>query len=1029
MKQKIKTSTRLLAYLMAVCMLLGSVPMSAFAVQPVADIDEQITLDVDPNVGDALYLNTEQALQLDTSDVIFQSDDKINVIIRLDGTGLLTLATQKGMSIAAYLATDEGKAACNSMKLAQDEMIEKLGDILLNVRYRYTTVFNGFSAEITYGHLAVIENIAAIDRVMISEKYLLPEDAVENDTNVYTTGIFDASTIGYTGKGTSVAVLDTGLDYHHSAFATTPAGQLSLTEKEISAVLSELSATASLAESNYTAKSLSVNDLYVSKKVPFAFDYADNDPDVYPSSEHGTHVAGIIAGFDNEITGVAVDAQLVIMKVFGNVNEGAQQDTILAALSDALLLNVDAINMSLGSSCGFARAADDTGINEVYDAIRDSGICLQVAASNSYSSAKGGKDGDTAKTEYPDTATIGSPATYDAAFSVASVSGQMTNYLMANDEHEIYFAEANLSAVVPGDFIGELICGQETVTLPYVVVPGIGNDGNYATVDVKGKIAVVKRGVTTFEEKVRAAEANGAIACVIYNNVSGVINMTVGSATDIPSCSVNQSAGTYFEEHPTGTLTLSQNNEAGPFMSEFSSWGPNSDLQLNPDITSYGGEIYSAVPGGYEELSGTSMACPNMSGMVLLVRQYLAEQYPELNTVELRTRTYQLLMSTATILYNENGMPYSPRKQGAGLGDVIKALSSSAFLTVTDSDRTKLSLGHDPDKTGVYTLTFNIENMGGSVLSWRVDPLVMTEALSDDGKTVAESAYLFEDTDIQISMEGGIVNGSVVTVAGYGKATLTVMLTLSDVAKAYLDENFENGMYVEGFVRLISLEQDIDLSIPYLAFYGDWTQAPLLDVTEFEVGEEQNDPSILEDEKLKPDIYATIPLAGFMSGSEMSYYYMGKVGYILADGYESPAVLEDYCSLTTSQKGQYTLYAINAGLLRNARTVDIEIVNADTGEEVFTTTSEFCRKSYYNGAQIGGYVDVEFDVSKAKLANNTKYTFSMVCYLDWEGEQHNLNNTFSFSFYIDDEAPVLLSGETYVKVSKDRSTGVINNYE
>ena len=186
-----------------------------------------------------------------------------------------------------------------------------------------------------------------------------------------------------------------------------------------------------------------VDDVYYNDKVPFAYDYADKDPDVFPSySSHGMHVAGIIAGnsvetmYDNDgkplldadgnelnFRGVAPQAQLAICKVFtdddkSDVLGGAEQVDILAALEDCIKLGVDVINMSLGSSAGFAQEEDEYTAG-VYARIREAGISLVVAASNDYSSGYGGPTG-TNLTSNPDAGTVGAPSTYDESFSVAN---------------------------------------------------------------------------------------------------------------------------------------------------------------------------------------------------------------------------------------------------------------------------------------------------------------------------------------------------------------------------------------------------------------------------------------------------------------------------------------------------------------------------------------------------------------------------------------------------------------------------------
>lgn len=57
---------------------------------------------------------------------------------------------------------------------------------------------------------------------------------------------------------------------------------------------------------------------------------------------------------------------------------------------------------------------------------------------------------------------------------------------------------------------------------------------------------------------------------------------------------------------------------------------------------------------------------------------------------------------------------------------------------------------------------------------------------------------------------------------------MKVQLTAS--GKKYLNDNFTNGSYVEGFTFLTAEDEDgISLSVPFLGFYGDWGALDLYD--------------------------------------------------------------------------------------------------------------------------------------------------------------------------------------------------------
>ena len=935
-------------------------------------------------------------------------------------------------SVADYAASEEGKALLSEAEREQDALIAKLEEkgLISGVIYRYGTIMNAVAVSTTYGHFKEIGGIGGVSGTILSETYNRPQSAssstdasaIINPVDVYPTGIFNSSSAKsatgeqFTGKHTAVAILDSGFDCEHTVFRNMPNGELLITEQDVSLVLDQTNA-------KKLCSSLDLMDVYYNRKIPFIFDYADKDENVNPyDSEHGTHVAGIIGGSDDVITGVAVDTQLVLMKVFPDLDEGGKTEDILAALEDAVLLKVDAINMSLGSTCGFSREADGDAVNAVYDKINESGISLITAASNSYSSAFGGEQGNTGKVTNPDTATVGSPSTYPAALSVASISGTKSKYMVGNGEQVIFFNESNKISGKPNDFFAELGIGEgQSKTFEYVTIPGVGLKANYAAFEkdeLKGKIVLVRRGDNTFEDKALQAKLAGAAACIIYNNVEGDILMSMGKSDHIPTISISKEDGTILAAKSKGTITIEYKNQAGPFMSDFSSWGPTPDLKLKPEITAHGGNIKSSVPGGgYDELSGTSMATPNLCGIVVLIRQYLKEKYPDYSYKQISVMTNQMLMSSATIIKDEEGNPYSPRKQGAGLASLFNVVNTPAYLTVDGIDRTKLELGDDPARTGVYTMKFNVRNISGDDVTYDLSLVAMTETVSkSDSDYVAEKDRILSG-NTAFSVEGGTLSGNRLTVKAGGTAIVTAVYTMSAADRASMDEQFPYGMYVEGFAKLTkTTDESIDLNIPFLAFYGDWTEAPMFDKTYYEVESEAHNAAIDDEDKLKADYYATTPYGSYY------YNYIIPLGTYLYDidttAYDAIPATESHIALSDSLGTIDGLSAVYAGLLRSAKKMEYSIVDKVTGETVWTLSVDNARKAYSNGATpIPNYEYLRLKSAELGLVNNRQYTFTMKGKLDYGdgGEAKNVRNSFSFDFQLDNEAPVLKS-VSYEKV-------------
>lgn len=1019
------------------------------------------------------------------------SNTKHTVIVSLSGKTLVEEAD--GADVAEYALSKEGQKVDASLRDAQDDFLADLSKngISYKLKYRYTAIDNAVAITIDTKYVSQIKKMSGVKSVVLSETYLAPESvdmgtyaqasdeelddalknatAVVNKTSVYDTGVYDSSyvmeTYGYKGGGSVVAIVDTGLDYTHNAFVWDDAhsevyslDNAVFTKSSVERVLQNKTMQAE-ERSLLNGKVIDVNDVYISQKVPFAYDYADSDADVYPSySNHGTHVAGIVAGYDPDgytdkngehvdepFVGVAPEAQLVICKVFTDDLDdddigGAETEDILAALEDCILLGVDVINMSLGTSCGFSTTddGDEEGeeLNRVYNAVGTAGISLVCAASNDYSASYGGNFG-TNLSSNPDSGTVGSPSLFAAALSVASISGKTSPFFMANptdsyDGTPVYYEESSDQYNKYYEFATMILGGESVKSFEYVRISGVGRDSDFLNVGdkLKGRIALIKRGSSTFKEKVELAMSYGAIGVIVYNNVSGTIRMSLGEIENpVPSCCISMDAGNAMAEYASahggiGTITVDISLKAGPFMSEFSSWGVTPDLKLKPEITAHGGEITSAVPGGYGEQSGTSMASPNMAGVVSIIRSYLKETQPTLSTNELTQRINQLIMSTANIVYDRENLPYSPRKQGAGLGSLDNAISTKVYLYTEDDTidyRPKVNLGDDIHKTGIYTVSFNVNNFGTEDYTFELNSLFMTETLSSDGLAVAEQAYMLDDIPFEFTVSGGITkDGNNVIVPAGSDGKISVKLTLSGDERNYIEDSFSNGMYVEGFIQLISSsDNQCDLVLPFMGFYGDWTEAPMLEYSAYEIAESEQDTAIDDEDKLKASIWATQPYT--MYYNEQYSMPMGSFSYIQDENAD-----QIYTSMEHNAISCYNIYygeddpnnyltayqfrGLYVGLLRGARKVSYNMKNVDTGEIIYENVAYRINKAYTQGGSGGvpGYIKFELDPLECGLVSNGQYEMNFYFYLDYgDKDREKADDTFSFTFYADYEAPVI----------------------
>ena len=1025
---------------------------------------------------------------------LYKEDEMVTVIVELeeapvmDYYGTSTFAAEAeedsdimpGEAVSGFLASEDAQSASQEILEGQEEVISEINEVAgqadgkkgkakvkaedVEVVAQWTAAANAMAVRIPFGKLDEIKEMDHVKRAYVQHVYERPEP-VENSNVVegkpyhsYSYDMVDVQSTwkeGYTGKGMLVAILDSGLDirlfksgadvgrvqYTHEAFTDNSFmgadengkldWNLRYTEDSMEKFLAGNKLVSTTGQDGNIIH-YDNNALYKNRKVPYGADYADGDVHIYPpESDHGTHVAGTVAGYAEgedgvvKFSGVAPDAQILFMKVFPDVDGGAEESSLVNAIEDSLKLGADLINLSLGSDAGYA--VDDTIQNDVFARIEDAGVAMMTSAGNSDYSTSGNNYEGESLTSDPDTSVMSSPAMYDSNLSVASIDNaiDVQSYFTWKDKdnnvHKVPFSDP---------FSVAMKYGFSDKEYPIYKVGGVGNREDYEEVGfnrgwggVTG-LALVKRGEISFTDKINNAmdftavnsqnERLGVLGVIIYDdNPEGteLINMSA-DGTAITSAFINGRDGAaivaaldagYQVKIQVSEENQTVDNATFGEMSSFTSWGPGPGLELKPEITAPGGNIWSTVvdrnasdegyAGTYGMMSGTSMAAPHMSGISALVRQYITSNRDifRVSSAEMGDLISQLLVSTA-IPQKDGEAYYSPRQQGAGLVNAAAAISTPAYITVEGKHVGKLELLDDPEKKGVYDFGFQVNNISDKDLAYQAKVVLMRpDTKTVESKWGNRTALSAHDVVISTTDLGEI------TVPAKGTQKVQKSVSLTEEQKYLLSNMFENGIYVEGYVILTDKEgKNPQIGLPLLAFYGDWTTAPIFDRS-YWFDEAADGESVINNESS----WAT-SLIGFVLDG-VGYYDLGQNLFRSEEGDQTVYHKENF---TISPNGDNFFDYINDFVLyqlRNARLVVFEVKDQETGEVYFKDWASYSFKSLYEPSAgftvpFGLYGTYPVwrgeDMQGRTLPSGTKCTYTITAY--GEGD-------FGEEIYVDSE--------------------------
>lgn len=616
------------------------------------------------------------------------------------------------------LALGGALTAIRAGKVALREEARRAG-VKLDERASFERLWNGVSVRADRAELARLSGLRGVKAIFPVQQVTqesAPPNGGELSTSLSMTGVDRAQDeLGLSGAGIKVAVIDSGVDYHHPDLGGCfgPGCKVAYGHDFVGD------------DYNYEVGSAPVPDA---------------DPD--DCGGHGTNVAGALAA-DGAIRGVAPGVTLGAYRVFGC--EGTTgDDVLLSALEQADADGMQVVNLSLSEPYQWP----EHPIAKASTRLAQKGVVVVAGMSNN------GEHG---------VFSGGAPAVGEDVIGVAAFNN--TRKAMPYFEVDPGGARFGVQDAVgspPHPTSG-------SAPLARTGTPATANDAcaPLPAGSLAGQVVLIRRGACVFNQKVQNAEAAGAVGVVIYNNAAAQLQPNLlGYVSQVPVVGISGVEGEQLNQLlDQGPLTLSWKDGLAPIafpgaglIASYSSWGLSPDLSLKPDVGAPGGEVFTLDPlelGGYRVQGGTSMATPHVSGAAAL----MLESNPWFSPKDVRVR----LMNQA----DPEAWSGNPgidalehvHRQGAGMADVDDAILATARVKPAS-----LSLGES--EAGPVTRALTVHNDGDAPVTYA---LSHAPALATYGSTFAPVA-----TEGYASVA---FSAATVTVPPYGSASFEVTIT------------------------------------------------------------------------------------------------------------------------------------------------------------------------------------------------------------------------------------------------------------